>query len=104
MRSVSVAAHLWQWFRLHNSRYVNLMKSPTKKALAYQVNELQVHVRAYCKWLGADVTPDEKNGGGTLIITAFGRPAGFRRADMLVATAPSIPNWTIISPRPPHPP
>ncbi len=104
MKYTTVANHFWKWFKQHNSIYLNLLKfTASKTALEYQFNELLIHLRAYCKWIEADIMPGKNPQEATLIITTGGRPKGFKRAEQLVAKAPAIPNWTIIALRPPRP-
>ena len=103
MRSITAICHFWKWFQKNEETYIDFYKKYTnKKDFEYHFNELQVHARSCSQWLGVDFSPaGEKK--GHLIITANGRPRGFKRADQLVAKAPRLQNWTVTALRQPNP-
>ena len=103
MRNISIACHFWKWFKLHNFEYIQFPAIRTNTGMLYRFNELQVHVRAYCKWLSADLTINKAMTEGQLVITANGCKQGFKKAEILVSRAPEMPNWTFFALRPPQP-
>jgi hypothetical protein len=95
--------HFWKWFQKNEEIYIDFIKKHRKKKdFEYHFNELQVHARACSQWLAVDLSPAGKK-QGHLIITAHGRPRGFKRAEQLVAKAPTLQNWTVTALRPPNP-
>lgn len=93
--------HLWEWFQRYNKEFLTLHAKPRKEAV-YWLNELNVHLMAYCKYLSYSLVW-EKKGPVTLFITVNGRAKYFKRVDTLVALAPAIPGWIITALEQPRP-
>jgi hypothetical protein len=87
--------HFWEWFKRNNTTYLEL-HNRTKKEAAYWINELNTHLRAYGRFYSFHLTVSEKH-TGSLTITVNGQSNHFKKADALVALAPEIPGWTIVS-------
>jgi hypothetical protein len=102
MRITLVKSHFWTWFEQNNKEFLQLHRKKKKDA-KYWMNELSVHIRAYCKKLGCQINYNPRKRTGQLIITAGGDGRYFHRADDLVAKAPEIPRWEIYSLIPPQP-
>jgi hypothetical protein len=93
--------HFWNWFRRHHQEYSGLKNKP-KKEVAYWLNELNAHLRAYFKFFGfsLDLQNDQT---AILTITVNGNAMHFKKAEGLVAKAPSIPGWTFVALEDPRP-
>ncbi|MBW0177568.1 hypothetical protein [Sediminibacterium sp.] len=87
--------HFWKWFQRNNTTYLDLHNS-SKKEAAYWINELNTHLRAYGRFYSFVLSVSNQH-TGTLTISVDGKPHYFKKADTLVALAPDIPAWTIIS-------
>jgi hypothetical protein len=85
--------HFWEWFKRHNTEYLELNKK-SKKEAGYWFNELNAHLRAYYKFFGFSLAlPD--NGIAGLTITVNGKAMHFKKVEAFVAIAPDIPGWSI---------
>jgi hypothetical protein len=85
--------HFWEWFKRHNQEYATL-QSKSKKDMAYWLNELKAHLRAYYKFFEFSISWKNKH-PSTLTITVHGKAMHFKKVDALVAVAPDIPGWNI---------
>ena len=103
MRITRVINHFWKWFEQHAESYHGFHTRPEKE-INYMLDELNTHLRAYCKYLEAAVGIYHTTGIGILVITANGRERYFDKADKLVAKAPALEGWEIQSLNPPGPP
>jgi len=102
MRITTVVNHFWKWFAQHAETYRRLYKKPEKE-INYLLDELDMHLRAYCKQLHSMIGVDHRTGLCTLIITANSKSRYFEKADNLVAKAPRLEHWEILSLYPPSP-
>lgn len=87
--------HFWEWFKRNNTTYLDL-HNRSKKEATYWINELNTHLRAYGRFYSFVLSVSNQN-TGTLTISVDGKPHHFKKADALVALAPDIPAWTILS-------
>lgn len=87
--------HFWEWFQRNNTTYLDL-HNRSKKEAAYWINELNTHLRAYGRFYFYVLSVSNQH-TGTLTISVDGKPHHFKKADALVALAPDIPAWTILS-------
>lgn len=103
MRGISIAGHFWSWFQKTHAEYLALFSAKRSRAEQYYLmNELRVHLRAYCRLLSPDLTISEDFSKGEMVITAGGNWRAFKKAERFVAKAPVIPGWTFIALAPPH--
>lgn len=99
---VSLKKHFWKWFQ-QNSEIFRCFNNIDKNEVNYWMEEIYVHLRAYCKnvypciWLPDDGTMAK------LIISAGGNYKYFKRVEELVSKAPQIPGWEIVAFDPPRP-
>lgn len=93
--------HFWNWFRRYNQEYLTLRNKPKKEA-SYLLNELNVHLRAYFKFLGFSIEWHNEQ-MARLTITVHGKAMHFKKAEDLVAKAPKIPGWIIVALEDPRP-
>jgi hypothetical protein len=93
--------HFWEWFRRHNQEFLAL-KNKSKKEVAYWLNELNAHLRAYFKFFGFSLEWQQER-TAILTITVNGKAMHFKKAEDLVAKAPDIPGWTIVALEAPRP-
>lgn len=103
MRINTVISHFWKWFEQHAEEYRGFYTCK-KKQFLYQINELNIHLRAYCRHLEGFIGINNTTGKGVLIITARGKARYFGKTDKLVAAAPALEHWHIQSLEPPTPP
>jgi len=103
MTSTDVIKHFWTWFKKNNTAYLQFAPGKSnRKETGYLIDELTVHMRAYCKYLSPEFTINADRTKGELVITANSNTSGFKKADRLVLKAPPIDGWTFIALRPPH--
>ena len=102
MKLAQVKIHFWKWFRQHAAEYHSFHQCSMKEK-TYRFNELDTHLRAYCRSLDVILEHDNNTGISRLTITANGKAAHFAKADKLVAKAPSLPHWEIHSLESPRP-
>jgi hypothetical protein len=93
--------HFWEWFRRHNQEYFELKNKP-RKEVAYWLNELNAHLRAYFKFFGFSFEWQQEQ-KAILTITVNGKAMHFKKAEDLVAKAPKISGWTIVALEAPRP-
>jgi len=84
-------------------RPIPLFHQCSMKEKTYWFNELDTHLRAYCKFLDVILEWDQHTGISRLTITANGNARHFAKADKLVAKAPALPHWEIHSLESPRP-
>jgi len=102
MTTLKAAGHFWDWFQKNEDIYIDFFANKSEKEVLYHYNELQAHARAYCKLLGIDFSPATKT-KGTLVVTAYAKPGGFRKARLLAKRAPKLDRWEVIGLRQPNP-
>jgi hypothetical protein len=85
--------HFWEWFKRNNKEYVELNKK-SKKEIAYWLNELNAHLRAYFKFFSYSLVLENKK-ASTLTITVQGKEKHFKKVEDFVAIAPVIAGWRI---------
>ena len=92
--------HFWAWFSRHNDEYLDFKKK-SKKDFKYWLNELNAHLRAYCKSFYFAIGCDEE--ASVLIITANGNAKQFKKIEDFVAKAPPLAGWKFIALEGPRP-
>src|SRR5438105_2342558 len=101
MNATLAKNQFWKWFQRNIEEYNSLDKKRVRE-LTYWCNELEVHLRAYCKNLTLEFRNDSPTGINQLIFSAGGNSRYFKNSDSLVAKAPVIPGWEFISLVPPE--
>jgi len=87
--------HFWEWFKRYNAEYL-FLKDKSNKEARFWISELNAHLRAYYKFFRFGIQW-EKGQPTILTISVHGKAAHFKKADDLVAMAPQIPGWKIVS-------
>lgn len=85
--------HFWEWFKRNNREYVDLNKK-SKKEIAYWLNELNAHLRAYFKFFSYSLVLENKK-PSILTITVKGKKKYFKKVEAFVAKAPKVAGWRI---------
>jgi hypothetical protein len=102
MKLTLVKSHFWKWFQKHAAAYASIFNR-NEKEIVYLLDELNMHLRAYCKHLEGGIGINKKMGTMDLIISAHGRAAYFPKVDKLVACAPALWHWQVIALEPRQP-
>ena len=99
---VYLKKHFWKWFQQQSEIYRCLHKIH-KKEVGYWMDELIVHLQAYCKHVYPSIWLADDGTMAKLIITAAGNHRYFRRVEEIVAKAPPVAGWEIVALYPPCP-
>jgi hypothetical protein len=102
MNSFPRNKYFWDWFVKNLDEY-RAMHELSDEDYEYRMRELQIHLKAYCSHLQAHVINSEDNERNCLIISARLNRKYFKKVDKLVATAPEIEGWEMVSLFPPQP-
>jgi len=100
MTTTIQSVHFWKWFSRNNSRYLQLCDLDTPET-EYWLHELQLHLSCVNPHLTYEITVLSEH-GFSLIITPDRNADLFSTARKLVASAPSLPHWSIGALRPPR--
>jgi hypothetical protein len=88
-------ARFWKWFEKNHKAYlsVNVADATTKDRM---LNDLLDQLHKYCDriWFEIGGHPSQTQ---ELIITCEGNSSYFEQVEVLVESAPSIPNWSFIA-------
>ena len=102
MNSFPRNKYFWDWFLKNQDEY-RAIDELSDEDYEYRMRELQIHLRAYCSHLEAHIINSEDNKCNWLIISARLNRKLFKKADKLVAKAPEIEGWEMVSLLPPQP-
>lgn len=90
------APDFWTWFKTQ-AAWIAAAGLPTPEDM---LDEILVHLHAYCSGLYFEIGGQEGEAGMELVITAEGDVEHFAAVRALVASAPEMEGWTVVAFKP----